>query len=240
MIIIPAIDIRNGKAVRLYKGDYSKEEIVAESVIKTALDFKNQGAEYIHIVDLDGAKIGALKNFSIIKEVIDITKIKVEVGGGIRNIDTIKKLIDLGVEKVILGTAALNDLSLLKLAVKEYGEKIAIAIDFKDGYVYGRGWVEKSNINFLDMSKSLEKIGISNIIVTDIDKDGTLNGPSYEALRVLNKVSNIKITASGGIRDIQDIKKLKEMNLYAAITGKAIYSKTLNLKEALVLCKLEV
>lgn len=237
MIIIPAIDIIDGKPVRLYKGDYNKKELVGDSILEIAKSFEKANCSYIHIVDLDGAKQGELVNLDIILEVIKNIKVNVEVGGGIRNIESIEKLINGGASRVILGTSAIEDLNFLKEVIKNYGEKIAVSIDCKDGFLCGRGWLSNTSINYLDFAKKLEDIGVKNIIVTDISKDGTLEGPNLDMLKELKNSVNIDITASGGIRDINNIKELKNLNVYGAITGKAIYKNTLSLKEAINECE---
>ncbi|MDS0525060.1 1-(5-phosphoribosyl)-5-[(5-phosphoribosylamino)methylideneamino]imidazole-4-carboxamide isomerase [Clostridium sp. SHJSY1] len=240
MIIIPAIDIIDGKPVRLYQGDYNKKEIVADDILETAKSFQNAGAEYVHLVDLDGAKAGKLINEEVVIEVAKKLSIPVEVGGGIRTFDDIKYLIENGVSRVILGTSAMEDEGLLKKAIDSFQDKIAVGIDCKDGYVYGRGWLEGSSLYYIDFAKKLQSCGVKNIIVTDISKDGTLQGPNVEMLNALKNEVNINITASGGIRDIGNIKTINDMNLYGAITGKAIYAKTLSLEEAIKLTKGEV
>lgn len=240
MIIIPAIDIIDGKPVRLYQGDYNKKEIVAEDILETAKKFEALGAGYIHLVDLDGAKKGELVNGDVIIKTAKSVKVPVEVGGGIRNFETIKYLIDNGVSRVILGTSAMEDEELVKKAVAEFGEKIAVGIDCKDGYACGRGWLEKSSLYYIDFAKKLKELGIKTVIVTDISKDGTLEGPNVEMLRKLKDEVDINITASGGIRDIDNIKALKELNIYGAITGKAIYAETLSLKDAIEVSKEEM
>jgi len=237
MIILPAIDIIDGKPVRLYQGDYDKKEIVAEDVFETAKSFEDMGAEYVHLVDLDGAKDGSNKNHELVIKVANMLKIPVELGGGIRSFETIKYLLDNGVSRVILGTIAMEDEDLLKKAVETYGEKIAVGIDCKDGKVYGRGWLAGSDLDYIDFAKKMETVGVKNIIVTDISKDGTLEGPNVEMLKKLKETVNIDITASGGIRDIENIKDLMEIDLYGAITGKAIYANTLSLKEAIEISK---
>lgn len=233
MIIIPAIDIIDGKPVRLYQGDYNKKEIVAKDVLDTSKKFEYLGAQWIHLVDLDGAQKGELVNLNVIIEIAQTLSIPVEVGGGIRTFEDIKYLIDNGVSRVILGTSAMEDEKLLNKALREYGEKIAVGIDCKDGYVCGRGWLQKSSIHYIEFAKRLEKLGVKNIIVTDISKDGTLEGPNIEMLNELKKEVCMDITASGGIRDVSNIKALKEIDVYGAITGKAIYAKTLSLEEAI-------
>ena len=237
MIILPAIDIIDGKPVRLYQGDYNKKEIVAEDILETAKSFEKAGASYIHLVDLDGAKKGELVNGDVIIKVAKTLNTPVEIGGGIRSIETIKYLIENGISRVILGTSAMEDEDLLKKAIDLFGDKIAVGIDCKDGYAYGRGWLEGSSLYYIDFAKSLEKLGVKNVIVTDISKDGTLEGPNVEMLKELSENVNMDITASGGIRDIQNIKDLIDLGLYGAITGKAIYSNTLSLEEAIKLTK---
>jgi phosphoribosylformimino-5-aminoimidazole carboxamide ribotide isomerase len=237
MIILPAIDIIDGKPVRLYQGDYNKKEIVAEDVFETAKSFEDMGAEYVHLVDLDGAKNGSNQNHELVIKIAKALKIPVELGGGIRSFETIKYLLDNGVSRVILGTIAMEDEDLLKKAIETYGEKIAVGIDCKDGKVYGRGWLAGSDLDYIDFAKKMESLGVKNIIVTDISKDGTLEGPNVEMLKKLKETVNIDITASGGIKDIQNIKELIDIDLYGAITGKAIYAKTLSLEEAIKISK---
>ena len=237
MIILPAIDIIDGKPVRLYQGDYNKKEIVAADVLETAKSFEDKGAEYVHLVDLDGAKSGSSQNHELVIKVAKELNIPVELGGGIRSFETIKYLLDNGVSRVILGTIAMEDEELLKKAVNTYGEKIAVGIDCKNGKVYGRGWLEGSNLDYIDFAKKMESLGVKNIIVTDISKDGTLEGPNVEMLKELKKNVSIDITASGGIRDIDNIKDLLDADLYGAITGKAIYAGTLSLEEAIKISK---
>ncbi|MVX62192.1 1-(5-phosphoribosyl)-5-[(5-phosphoribosylamino)methylideneamino]imidazole-4-carboxamide isomerase [Clostridium chromiireducens] len=237
MIILPAIDIIDGKPVRLYQGDYNKKEIVAEDVFQTAKSFEDMGAEYVHLVDLDGAKSGSNENHELVIKIAKELKIPVELGGGIRSFETIKYLLDNGVSRVILGTIAMEDEELLKKAIETYDEKIAVGIDCKDGKVYGRGWLAGSDLDYIDFAKKMESLGVKNIIVTDISKDGTLEGPNVEMLRKLKETVSIDITASGGIKDIENIKELIDINLYGAITGKAIYAKTLSLEEAIEISK---
>lgn len=237
MIILPAIDIIDGKPVRLYQGDYSKKEIVADDIFETALSFEKAGAEYIHLVDLDAAKSGSNENHELVIKLANTLKIPVELGGGIRSFETISYLLDNGVSRVILGTSAIEDEELLKRAVDTYKEKIAVGIDCKDGKLCGRGWLEKSDLDYIEFAKHMEEIGVKNIIVTDISKDGTLMGPNVDMLKELKKNVSMNITASGGIRDIDNIKELNKIGLYGAITGKAIYAKTLSLEEAIEVCK---
>lgn len=237
MIIFPAMDLRDGKCVRLYQGKFDESEVVGENPLDVALDFKAKGAEYIHMVDLDGALKGEIKNLSIISEVIKTVGIPVELGGGIRNMETVDMLIDTGLSRVILGTAALKDMNFVKQAVKKYGEKIAVGIDAKNEKVAVNGWINVSDVDYIDFAKQMESIGVKTIIFTDISKDGTLQGPNLEQLEKIHKSVSCDIIASGGIKNVEDLKHIKDMGVYGAITGKAIYSGNINLEEAIKVCK---
>lgn len=237
MKVIPAIDIIGGKAVRLFQGDYNKTDFIGQDVLELAKSFVDSGADLIHLVDLDGAKAGKLINKDTILEVVKTLKVDVEVGGGIRNYDDIKALIDGGVARVILGTVAIENKDLLKKVVKNFGDKIAVAVDFKDGYICTKGWIDKSDVHYMDLIKEMEAIGVSNIIVTDISKDGTLTGSNVGIIKDVSEATKIDVTASGGVKDINDIIALKALNVYGCIVGKAIYSKTIDIKEAINLCK---
>ena len=237
MLIIPAIDIIDGQPVRLYQGDYKKVEVVGKSVVELAKTFEKKGARYIHLVDLDGAKEGTLKNKDIIVQVVNEVSIPVEVGGGIRNMESIQYYLENGVNRIILGTSALEDTKFLEIALEKYGEKIAVGIDCKHNYVCGRGWLEKSQLHYLDFAKHMEKIGVKTIIVTDITKDGTLSGPNLSMLKQLKKTVSMNIIASGGIKTMEHIKQVSNLELYGVITGKAVYHKTLDLKEAIEYCE---
>ena len=250
MIIIPAIDIIDGKPVRLYQGDYDKKEIVGKDILEIAKSFEETGAEYIHLVDLDGAKVGKLVNKEIIIKVAKEINVPVEVGGGIRTYEDIKYLIDNGVSRVILGTVAMEDSEFVKTVVNEFGEKIAVGVDCKNEYLCGRGWLQESRIHYISFSKKMEDLGIikgtrillnlgvKNIILTDISKDGTLKGTNIDMLKKLSENVKINLTASGGVAGSDDIKELKKLNIYGVIVGKAIYSGYINLKEAIDLCKI--
>ena len=234
MIILPAIDLLSGSCVRLVKGEYDTAHKVAEDPLRTALGFKAAGAEYLHMVDLDGAKDGAKSrlNRKAVAEIIKSINIPVELGGGIRTMEDIEEAVNIGVSRVIIGSAA-RDKNLLKKAVDKYGDKIAVGIDAKDGFVAVAGWKETTKLDYLEFAKGIEDIGVSNVIFTDIGRDGTLEGPNFAMLEALKDKINIKITASGGIRDIDNIKALRDMQLYGAICGKSIYAGTLDLKEAI-------
>jgi phosphoribosylformimino-5-aminoimidazole carboxamide ribotide isomerase len=237
MIILPAIDIKGGQCVRLTKGDFATAEKVAEDPLKTALAFQEAGAEWIHMVDLDGAKAGSLKNREVFLEVAKSTGLKVELGGGIRTPDSIDYYLEQGISRVIIGSAAISDPALVRAAVKKHGDRIAVGIDARNGMVSGGGWLADSNINYLDLAKKMEEAGVRHIIFTDISKDGTLSGPNLEQLGKINGAVDCDIIASGGVHTMEDIIALKEMGLYGAICGKSIYKGTLSLKEAIEYCK---
>ena len=239
MIILPAIDIIDRKPVRLYQGDYAQKEIVGASVMELAKNFEQSGAEYIHLVDLDGAKEGKRVNHEIILETAHALDVSVEVGGGIRTMAQIESYLENGIDRVILGTSAMEDPQLLQDALRRYGERIAVGIDCRDGLVYGRGWLEASELHYITFAKQLEEMGVQTVIVTDISKDGTLSGPNTDMLAALKEQSGMRIIASGGIRSIEDIAALKQLGLYGAITGKAMYHGTLDLKAAISLCREE-
>ena len=237
MIVIPAIDILDGVGVRLYQGKYEQKDVVASSVEEMSLYFANMQAPYLHMVDLNGAKSGTRENAKIIVECAKKIDIPIEVGGGIRTMEDIAFYLEQGIARVILGTSALKDRMFLEQALNRYADRIVVGIDCKDGYVQAQGWLESSDVYYLDFAKEMEKLNVKTIIVTDISKDGTLAGPNYEMLKRLQETVNIDIIASGGIKNIEHIKRLNSMRLYGAITGKAIYAKTLDLNEAWKICK---
>lgn len=237
MIILPAIDIINGQPVRLYQGDYAQKEVVADSVRSLSQRFVDEGACFLHLVDLDGAKAGRRVNAALIKEVAKTVGVPIEVGGGIRTLEDIADYIENGVERVILGTGAMEDASLLQEAVHRYGAQIAVGIDCKDGYACGRGWLSQSDLHYIDFAKQLEAMGVQTIIVTDISKDGTLQGPNMEMLQELKQAVHMHIIASGGVRDLTHIAALKKLDIYGAITGKAVVCGTLDLPAAIALCE---
>lgn len=237
MIILPAIDIKDGNCVRLFKGDYSTASKVAEDPYEVAESFVKAGAKWMHMVDLDGAKDGKRKNSDLIIDVAKNTDIKVEVGGGIRNMKTIEYYLDNGVDRVILGSAAVKDQHFVIDAVNNYDEKIVVGIDSKDGMVCAEGWTDKSELNYIDLAKQMEQIGVKTIVFTDIDQDGTLGGPNLVQLDKLAHNVTCDIIASGGVSNIKDIINLNELNVYGAITGKAIYSGNLDLAMAIQLAQ---
>ena len=234
MIILPAIDIKDGNCVRLVKGDYGTAHKVAESYMDTAKMFESCGAEWIHMVDLDGAKDAEQTNKDIFLDVAKNTRLKVEVGGGIRTPEAAEMYLSGGVERVIIGSAAVKDPALVKTLVKEYGEHIAVGIDAKNGMVATEGWLETSDVRFTDLAKAMSDIGVKYIIFTDISKDGTLGGVNTEQLDEINRACSANIIASGGVKDITDIHKCRDLGLYGAICGKSIYSGTLDLREAIL------
>lgn len=237
MIILPAIDILDQKPVRLYQGDYAKSECVGESILEIAKAFEKEGAQYLHMVDLNGAKEGKKVNQDSIIEVAQNVNLPVEIGGGIRSMEDVDFYLQHGIERVILGTAAIEEPAFLKAALDKYGAHIAVGIDCKDGYAYGRGWLAASMKEYVAFAKELEMMGVSTIIVTDISKDGTMRGPNIEMLRRLKDTVSMDIIASGGIRDITHIRMLKQLELYGAISGKAMYANTLSLSEAIAVGK---
>ena len=237
MIILPAIDILGGKCVRLTKGIYETAEQVAADPIETALEFEAAGAEFIHMVDLDGAKEGSRINSDIYTQVAKKVHIPIEVGGGIRDMDTIDYYMQKGIERVIIGSAALKNPALVREAVAKYGGHIAVGIDALNGMVKTSGWLENSDVNYIDLAKLMCEMGVKYVIFTDISKDGTLSGPNYEQLAALAEAVPMNIIASGGIRDIENIRRLAKMKLYGAICGKSIYSGSLDLAEAIAEAK---
>lgn len=237
MILIPAIDIKNGECVRLVKGDYATAHKVAESAVDTAIHFQKAGAEWVHMVDLDGAKAAEPVNSKLIISVPEKSGLKAEVGGGIRNIETIDYYIQNGISRVILGSAALNNPELVSEAVKKYDIQIAVGIDALNGNVAAEGWTKTSSVNYIELAKQMEQAGVKYIIFTDISRDGTLTGPNLTMLDRLNSTVSCGIIASGGVSNIKDIANLLDLSLYGAICGKAVYTGDLDLQAAIRLCK---
>lgn len=240
MVILPAIDIKDGNCVRLFRGDYATAEKVADNYLDTALSFERAGAEWIHMVDLDGAKEGRPVNAKIYTDVAEKTNLKVELGGGIRNLETIDEYLKMGISRVILGSAALKNPKLVSDSVEKFGaEKIVVGIDAKNGFVATEGWLETSDANYIDLANKMISYGVKYFIFTDISKDGTLSGVNSEQLKALydGTHGDCKIIASGGVHTIEDIRICKEMGLYGTICGKSIYSGSLELVEAIELAK---
>ena len=237
MKIFPAIDLYGGKAVRLFKGDYSKMTVYSENPLEVARNFEQKGAEFIHLVDLEGAKDGTTPNFETVKSIAENTRLFTEIGGGIRSIETVEKYLGAGVDRVILGTAAVENQDFLKVAVNKYGEKIAVGVDIKDGFVAVKGWTEASSYSCFDFCEKMRETGVKTLICTDISKDGAMQGTNRELYRELAEKFDIDIVASGGVSTLDDIKALKKLGLYGAIIGKAYYIGAIDLKEALEAAK---
>ena len=237
MKIFPAIDLFNKKAVRLFKGDYDKMTVYSENPHEIALDFKNQGAEWIHLVDLEGAKSGQTPNIDVIKKIIEVSSLNAEVGGGIRSMEVVEKYVSAGVKRVILGTAAVNDQEFFKKVVKEHGDKIAVGVDIKDGFVAIKGWTEKSSLDGKEFCKKMQDLGVSTIICTDISKDGAMQGTNHALYKELSETLNINIIASGGVSSLDDVKKLASLGVYGAIIGKAYYTGAISILEAIKVAK---
>ncbi len=237
MKLFPAIDLFDGKAVRLYKGDYNQMTVYSENPIEIARDFENKGAKFIHIVDLEGAKDGTTPNLEIVGQISKETSLFCEIGGGIRSMETVEKYLESGVDRVILGTAAVKDEAFLKEAVTKYGEKIAVGVDIKDGFVAIKGWTENSEYNCFEFCEKMQNLGVKTLICTDISKDGAMQGTNRELYKQLSERFNIDITASGGVSSIDDIKALQKLDLYGAIIGKAYYIGAIDLEEAVAITK---
>lgn len=236
MVILPAIDIKDGKCVRLFKGDYNSVHTVAKSYIETANSFAESGAKWIHMVDLDGAKDATQQNKDIFIDVAKKTSLKVEVGGGIRSLDTVEMYLSSGISRVIIGSAAVKNPQMVIEAAKEYGEKIAVGIDARNGYVATDGWLEDSNVYFIDLACEMCSKGVKYFIYTDIERDGTLSGVNQEQTKLLQDALRPLggcAIASGGVKNIDDITKLCANNIYGAICGKSLYSGSLSLREAI-------
>lgn len=237
MIIFPAIDIIGGNVVRLTEGDYDRVKSYTLSPMQAAEKFYNDGARYMHVVDLDGAKSGKADNAQTIEEVVKSFGLFVEVGGGIRTEEQIQKYLDYGVRRVILGTAAVTDQKFLERAVKKFGDKISVGVDAKNGFVAVDGWRKVTDIDAFGFCRRLADCGVGHVIFTDISRDGALKGTNFDVYEVLCQIEKLKITASGGITFLEEIKKLKEMKIYGAILGKALYENKLELKRAIALAE---
>lgn len=233
MIILPAVDIIDGKAVRLLKGDYNEKTVYGDDPLEFAEKFKKAGANYIHIVDLEGAKSGGTPNFGTIKRIIEKSGLFCEIGGGIRDIETIEKYINAGASRVILGTAAAEKPEFLKEAVRKFGGKIAVGADLKDGYIAVKGWTRKTDITAKKFFNDLSRIGVKTVICTDISKDGAMQGTNVGLYKELSAEFDIDIIASGGVSSLKDIKALKDLGVCGAIIGKAYYSGAIKIEDAL-------
>lgn len=233
MRIYPAIDIIDGACVRLVQGDYSQKTKFADDPCEIAMRWQNEGGEFIHIVDLDGARNGEMPNFDLIVRIADKLNIPIEVGGGVRNMECVEKYLDNGVNRVIIGTSALSNPDFVKEAVTKYGERVVVGIDAKDGMVAVNGWEEVSNTSAIDLAKQMEKIGVKTIIYTDIATDGMLKGPNVKAMEEMTEAVSIDVVASGGVSSADDIARLKDTGVEGAIVGKALYTDALCLKDAI-------
>ncbi len=237
MNIFPAIDLVDGKAVRLFKGDYNEMTVYSNNPLEVAKEFEKKGAKYIHLVDLEGAKSGETPNIETIKSIACETSLFVEVGGGIRSMEVIDKYLTNGIDRVILGTAAVKDEELLKSAIAKYGERIAVGIDIKDGMVAIKGWTESSGIKPFDFCDKMEKLGVEYIICTDVSKDGAMKGTNLQLYKELSQKFRVNIIASGGVSSLSDVEALRKMDIYGAIIGKAYYTGAIELEKALEAAK---
>ena len=237
MTLYPAIELSEGKAVRLFKGEYQQMTVYNENPLAVARDFQNAGATCIHLVDLEGAKFGTTSNLPVIEKIVNATDLFVEVGGGIRNMETIDAYLTIGVNRVILGTAAVTDRPFLEAALAKYGEKIAVGVDLKDGFVAIKGWTEKSQWTADSFFSDLEKLGVSTIICTDISRDGAMQGTNRQLYKDLSAKYNIQLIASGGVSSEEDVQALNAMKLHGAIIGKAYYTGAIDLRKALEVCR---
>ncbi len=232
MKIFPAIDLVGGKAVRLFKGDYNQMTVYNENPVEVALDFKSKGAKWIHLVDLEGAKSGLTPNIETVEKIVKQSGLKAEVGGGVRSMEVIEKYLSIGVERVILGTSAVTDRAFLQSAVEKYGDKIAVGVDIKDGYVAIKGWTEKSEHSAMDFLKQMQTLGVKTVICTDISKDGAMQGTNHALYKEMSQTLNMNIIASGGVSSIEDIIRLKNQKVYGAIIGKAYYTGAIKIEDA--------
>lgn len=237
MNIFPAIDLYDKKAVRLYKGDYAQMTVYSENPVGVAKTFEEQGAKYIHVVDLEGAKIGEPAHLDIVKSIAETTNLFIEIGGGIRSMETVEKYLSVGANRIILGTAAVTDEDFLKKALEKYGDKIAVGADIADGKIAIKGWIEKSEYTTDAFFEKMQSLGVKTIICTDISKDGAMKGTNRALYKELSEKYAVDIVASGGVSTIDDIKALSEMGVYGAIIGKAYYIGAIDLKEAIGVAK---
>ena len=237
MILFPAIDLYAGKAVRLYKGDYANMTVYSENPLEIARDFQAKGCTHIHMVDLEGAKDGTTPNLSVVARIARETSLFVEIGGGIRSMETVARYLDAGVSRVILGTAAVNDEAFLRQAVAAYGRKIAVGADVKDGCIAIKGWLETASVTLEEFLEKMQSLGVRNIICTDISRDGAMQGTNLALYRQLAQKFRLDITASGGVSTLEDVRQLRQMELYGAIIGKAYYTGAIDLAEALEVAK---
>lgn len=237
MLIFPAIDLFEGKAVRLYKGDYDRMTVYSEHPVEIARDFEAQGARCIHMVDLEGARNGLTPNLDTVRAIASETPLFTEVGGGIRSMEIVERYISAGVDRVILGTAAVTDEEFLRQAAKEYGDRIAVGVDIRDGFVAIRGWTEKTALSAMEFCGKMQETGVSTVICTDISRDGAMQGANHELYETMSRTLSMNIIASGGVSSLADVKRLRDMGLHGAIIGKAYYTGAVSLKEAIEVAK---
>ena len=237
MILLPAIDIKDGNCVRLFRGDYATAQKVAEDPLQTACAFRAAGAEWVHMVDLDGAKDAAPKNRDIFLSCVAKSGAKIEVGGGIRSMQTVEDYLQNGISRVILGSAALKDPGFVQEAAQKYGEQIAVGIDARGEMVAAEGWLSTSSVHYIELAKKMEQLGVHTLIFTDISKDGMLQGPNLEQLAALQNAVSCHVIASGGVSTLEDIRACRQIGMHGAICGKAIYTGALDLREALAAAK---
>ena len=237
MKIFPAIDLFDNKAVRLFKGDYAQMTVYNDDPVAVAQDFKAQGAENIHLVDLAGAKTGKTVHFEVVKRIVEETGLFAEIGGGIRDLDTIEKYLSAGASRVILGTAAVTDEDFLKTAIEKYGEKIAVGADVSEGKIVIKGWLEKSEYTLDAFLEEMQALGVQTVICTDVSKDGAMKGTNRALYKELTQRYELNVIASGGVSSIEDIASLKESGVYGAIIGKAYYIGAIDLKTAIEVAK---
>ncbi len=237
MILFPAVDLYEGRAVRLLKGDYARMTVYESDPLRAALRFRDAGAEWIHLVDLEGARDGTTPNFDAVLRLKRESGLSAEIGGGIRRMETVEKYLSAGLDRVILGTAALENEAFLREALARYGEKIAVGVDILDGEAAVRGWREKSGVDAFAFCEKLEKMGLSTLISTDISRDGAMRGANRALYKKLQERFSMKIVASGGVSSLEDIKVLSSLGLYGAIVGKALYTGDVDLKEAIEVTK---
>lgn len=233
MKIFPAIDLFDGKAVRLYKGEYQNMTVYNDHPLEVAKDFVSNGATCLHLVDLQGAKEGDTPNFEVVKSIVENTSLFTEVGGGVRNLNVIEKYLSVGVDRVILGTSAVTDNEFLSQALKLYGDKIAVGVDIKDGYVAIKGWTEKSAFSGIDFCAKMQDVGVKTIICTDVSRDGAMQGTNHQLYKTLTEKFTLDIIASGGVSSMDDIVRLKAQGVYGAIVGKAYYTGAIKLDQAI-------
>ena len=237
MVIYPAIDLYEGKAVRLYKGDYQQMTVYSEKPVEVSREFACKGATHIHLVDLEGAKTGDTPNFEVVQNIKAATGLFCEIGGGIRSMEVIRRYMDAGIDRVILGTAAVTDPEFLQEAVAQYGKRIAVGVDIRDGYVAIKGWTEKSELEAFAFCEKMEQLGVSALICTDISKDGAMQGANHDLYQQLSAKFTMDIIASGGVSSLEDIRRLANMKIHGAIIGKAYYTGAIELSEAIEVAK---